>query len=84
MSDRPRMLVAFEPLPERETAQERIAHSGTDVREAMALVDRRLLDKAMSIDGYIVDVEFEADTDGRFSLVNGGRTVVGRLRLVRL
>lgn len=83
MSEKPRILVSFEPLPERATAQERIAHAGTDVREAMAKLDRRLRDQAshLSVDGYVVDEAFAADTDDRFAVA--GRVVVGRLRITR-
>lgn len=83
MSDKPRILQTFQPLPQRESAQERIAQMGTDVREAMALADKRLRDQAatLSAQGWTVDEAYANDTDNRFQIV--GRTVIARLRITR-
>ena len=77
MSERARIIQARQPLPDRATTAERIATMSADVREACALVERRLRDHAQR---YTVS-GWDAEDDAEFTIVN--RTVIGQLRLTR-
>lgn len=54
-----RMLVTSEPLPDRLTAQGRIANMEADVREAAAVARKRLLETGSKhhVAGWVVDEE---------------------------
>lgn len=76
-NDKPRVLIAFEPLPKRLTAQERVATLDADVREAAGKVERRLRDRAAT---YHVTGWTEAE-NADYDIAE--RTVIGSLRITR-
>jgi hypothetical protein len=77
MSDKPRILQVFIPLPERETAAERIACMEADVRDAAQQAKRKLEDYAetLSVQGW------KPDQDGEYAVWQ--RNLIGRLRVTR-
>jgi hypothetical protein len=77
MSDKPRVLIAFEPLPQRATAAERIATLDADVREAAGKVERRLRDRALQL--HVMG--WHEDETTEYAVAE--RTVIGRLRISR-
>lgn len=72
-----RIIQGMQTLAERATAADRIQHMDADVREATALLERRLRDYALRTEL----VGYTADEDAEYAVV--GRTVIGRLRMTR-
>jgi len=77
MTDKPRILMAFQPLPERATAGERIAMADADIREAMLKVQERLRNQALAL--HVTG--WQEEDEAEYAIVQ--RTVIGRLRITR-
>ncbi len=69
--------MAFEPMPDRATAAERIRHNDADVREAAQKVEKRLRDRATAM--HVTGWQEDEDTE----FVVAERTIIGRLRITR-
>jgi hypothetical protein len=77
MSDKPRILMTFQPLPERATPSEAIAYMDADIREAMLKVQERLRNQAMAL--HVTG--WQEDDEAEYAITQ--RTVIGRLRITR-